>query len=415
MITSILRVLLTRSLKPLSFTDKVDYRLALDCDEFGIYVHIPFCKTLCPFCPYNKVRYDESMIKPFKEALIAEINMVGGLYKEKKTINSVYFGGGTPALMIEELGEIIGELKKNFSIKNNIGIELHPSDINKDNLLRIKNIGFDMVSVGIQSFQEKSLSTLGREYINGEEKIRLIKEVGFETIDVDLIFGIVNQNEEDLKNDFLTAFKAGATQVSTYPFIDFSYANNKSKPLGRKEKKRLLAVLEKTSKEIDCDRTSVWTFGKRNKSRYSSITRDSFIGFGPSASSLSKGFFKVNTFSVDQYVKCVREGEVPTAITMRFNKRQRALYWLFWNSYTLELNNNKFKKMFEINLEDMFRVELRLAQILGLLNKVDSSYGLTKKGTYIYHLLEQRYTNEYIDKTWAAARENPWPKEIKLY
>ena len=94
MITSILRVLLTRSFKPLMFTDKVDYELKFDSEEIGIYVHIPFCKILCSFCPYNRIKYEESMIKPYKDALINEINMVGKLYKGKKTITSVYFGGG---------------------------------------------------------------------------------------------------------------------------------------------------------------------------------------------------------------------------------------------------------------------------------------------------------------------------------
>lgn len=415
MITSILRVLLTRSFKPLMFTDKVDYDIKFDQDEIGIYVHIPFCKTLCSFCPYNRVKYEESMIKPYKDALIEEINMAGLLYKGKKTITSVYFGGGTPALMLNELREIIIALKKNFNISSNIGIELHPSNITKESLLEIKNIGFDMISIGIQSFQSESLNTLGREYIDGAEKVRLVKEAGFKTIDVDLIFGIANQSKENLTKDFLMAFELGATQVSTYPFIDFSYADNARKPLDKQEKKQLLNCLEKSSIEIGCDRTAVWTFGKRDTSRYSSITRDAFIGFGPSATSLTKEFLKLNTFSVEEYIKCINDGKIPTAMTMKFSLRNRALYWLFWNAYTLKFNNNEFKKLSGVNLEKMFKIELLIARALGLLNKVKNNYELTKKGTYFYHLLEQQYTNRYIDKSWRAARENPWPKEIKLY
>ncbi|MBU3100903.1 MULTISPECIES: radical SAM protein [Clostridium] len=415
MITSILRVILTRSFKPLMFTSKVDYKMEFDSNEIGIYVHIPFCKTLCPFCPYNKIKYDESMINPYKTALIDEINMVGGLYGRKKVITSVYFGGGSPALMLNELGEIITALKKNFNISTSIGIELHPSDITKESLLKIKSIGFDMVSIGIQSFQLECLNTLGREYIDGAEKVRLVKAAGFKTIDVDLIFGIANQGEDILKKDFLMAFELGATQVSTYPFIDFSYANNIRKPLGKQEKKRLLNCLEKTSIEIGCDRTAVWTFAKKGTIRYSSITRDAFIGFGPSATSLTKEFLKLNTFSVEEYIKCVNKGKIPTAMTMKFSERNRALYWLFWNAYTLKFNDDEFKKLFGVNLEKMFKIELRIGIALRLLTKVENSYILTKKGTYFYHLLEQKYTNRYIDKSWREARKNPWPNEIRLY
>ncbi|MFL0269418.1 coproporphyrinogen-III oxidase family protein [Candidatus Clostridium radicumherbarum] len=415
MVTSILRVLLTRSFKPLMFTDKACNEMKFDSSEIGIYVHIPFCKTLCPFCPYNRIKYDEGMIKPYKEALIDEINMVGRQYKDKKAVTSVYFGGGTPALMLNELGEIIAALKENFDIRGNIGIELHPSNITKDSLLEIKNIGFDMVSIGIQSFQAECLNTLGRKYIDGAEKVRLVKEAGFNTIDVDLIFGIANQSEEDLRDDFLRAFQLGATQVSTYPFIDFSYANNARKPLGKEEKRQLLSALKKTSAEIGCDRTAVWTFGKKDKTRYSSITRDAFIGFGPSATTLTKKFLKLNTFAVEEYIKCIKSGKIPTAITMEFSERNRALYWMFWNAYTLEFNNDEFKKLFGFNLEKMFKIELRIAIVLGLLNKVKNGYQLTERGTYYYHLLEQKYTNRYIDKSWRIARENPWPKEIRLY
>lgn len=415
MITNILRVLFTRSFKPLKFTDESEYKMKLDTDELGVYVHIPFCTNLCPFCPYNRIKYDKGLIEPYKKALIKEIEMIGSQYKIKKKVTSVYFGGGTPALMIDELPEIIFALKNNFDINNNIGIELHPRDIDGDTLEKLRNIGFDMVSIGIQSFQKKCLETLGREYVNGAEKVSLAKKAGFKTVDVDLIFGILNQSEESLRKDFLTAFNLGATQVSTYPFIDFSYANNNSKPLGKREKKKLLDGLERASSEVDCERTAVWTFGKKNTHKYSSITRDIFIGFGASATSLTKELFKINTFSVEEYIKSIANGKIPTAMTMRFTERTRALYWLFWNSYTLKLDNREFKKLFNVNIEEMFNLEIKAGKLLGVLKKIEGGYELTQKGAYLYHLVEQRYTNQYIDKTWKIARENPWPKEINLY
>jgi len=415
MITNIIRILLTRSFKPLKLTDKVLAQMDFGSSDFGIYVHIPFCKILCPFCPYNKIQYDEKVAKLYFDALISEINMAGKLYGLKKNVNSVYFGGGTPALMADELPEIIAALKNNFNIKGNIGIELHPRDINKESLKKIKDAGFDMVSIGVQSFDKSTLNSLGREYIDGKEKVILAKEAGFSVIDVDLIFGIKNQTEESLKSDFITAFKAGATQVSTYPFIDFSYAKNINKPLGEKEKKKFLSCIEGDAEEIGLERTAVWTFGKKKSSRYSSITRDIFMGFGASSVSLTKNEFKLNTFSVPEYIKRVKEGKIPTALTMKLNLRNRALYWLFWNAYTLKFDNCEFKKLFGKSLQDVFRFELNMAGILGIIKKEDDDYYLTKRGIYFYHLAEQKFTNQYIDKTWRIASVSPWPKEIKLY
>ena len=100
---------------------------------------------------------------------------------------------------------------------------------------------------------------------------------------------------------------------------------------------------------------------------------------------------------------------------MEFNTRTRALYWLFWNAYTLKLNKDDFYRLFEKDLEDISYLELKLAQLFGLISKTPEGYGLTKRGAYLYHLMEQKYTHQYIDKTWRITGETPWPEEIKLY
>ena len=413
MLSSIFRIVGTRSFKPLKFTNEIA-DVDTSMDELGLYIHIPFCKSLCTFCPYNKIKYDKKLSLKYKEALLKEIKLVSKDYKDK-SINSVYFGGGTPALMVDSLDDILKELKNNFKIQNNIGIELHPRDINKELMYRLKDIGFDMVSIGIQSFDKNNLSTLGREYINGEEKVLLAKNAGFNVIDVDLIFGIKNQTTQSLKKDFEAAFNNGATQISTYPFIDFSYANNKHKPLNKKQKKELLLVLEEMSNKLNLKRTSVWTFGKKDVSKYSSITRDSYLGFGPSAATLTNSYFKINTFSVNEYIKSIDSNISASSLNMKFTKRTRGLYWLFWNAYTLKLNKSTFKKLFNDDLDKMFKVELYIGRLLGMLKVTNDGYELTRRGSYVYHILEQHYTHQYIDKTWRICGEEAWPKEIRLY
>ena len=414
MISNILRILVARSFKPLKFTSKGAKYIDNNVDNFGVYVHVPFCEKLCSFCPYNKVLYNKRLASDYLKALIKEIDLVARSYKGK-TITSVYFGGGTPALLIDELDIIVKKLKEYFIIEKSIGIELHPRDINKELASKLIKIGFDMVSVGIQSFQKEELKTLGREYINGTEKVEIVKEAGFRVIDVDLIFGIGGQTDKRLKVDFLQAFKSGATQVSTYPFIDFSYANNKDKPLSGKGKKYLLKMLEEISKGEGIERTAVWTFGIKNTEKYSSITRDTYIGFGPSASTLTNSSFKINTFNIKEYIKSVDSNENPKALTMEFSKRMRGVYWLFWNAYTLKLSKENYLNLMKRNLEEDFGIEIFLSRLFRLLRRTKEGYELTKLGAYIYHILEQHYTHQYIDKTWKVSKEEAWPKEVKLY
>jgi len=173
----------------------------------------------------------------------------------------------------------------------------------------------------------------------------------------------------------------------------------------------LLDISEKTGYQ----RSSIWTFSKDNSPRYSSVTRDNFIGFGPSAATLLKNIFKINTFSVKEYIKCLNNNKLPTALSLKFSPRTRALYWLFWSSYNLNINRDNFYELFGKKLNDIFRFELYWAKKFKYIEKYNSGYKLTDKGAYLFHLIEQAYTRQYIDKTWRTALNNPWPKRIALY
>lgn len=105
MLETILNLLIAKRLRPIVFERADSITLSYRSQEIGLYVHIPFCRRLCPFCPYYKVLYDYKLVERFKSALVTEIEIIGNKYKNKK-IDSVYFGGGTPALLIEYLPEI---------------------------------------------------------------------------------------------------------------------------------------------------------------------------------------------------------------------------------------------------------------------------------------------------------------------
>ena len=343
-----------------------------------------------------------------------EIDLVGSSIKVKKNVTSLYFGGGTPALMISDLGEIIKRLKKYFNIMDGIGVELHPDDVTVDNLTLLKNSGVTMISIGIQSFNNDCLMALGRKETNYNRIFNAIKMVKFETVDMDLIFAIPNQTTETLKEDIKIAFSNGATQISTYPFIDFTFANNKYKPLLEKEKKIMLKNITEYCKKINVERTSVWTFAKENSEKYSSIKRDNFLGFGVSATSLLKKQFKINTFSIEGYIERVNKNKLPTSLTLDFTSRQRILYYLFWSAYGMKISKESFKKYFDIDIKKLFRLELFICKILGFIKENSDIISLTDKGAYYYHYIEQAYTTSYIDKMWNISRTIPFPKKITL-
>ena len=123
--TNLTRMWLTRSLKPFTFQNEYDQELPFpECRDLGQYVHIPFCKSICDFCPYCKVPYSQDLCNQYIDALIREIHLVGGQNSGKKNVTSLYFGGGTPALAAGRLGEILEAVREHFTITQGIGVDL---------------------------------------------------------------------------------------------------------------------------------------------------------------------------------------------------------------------------------------------------------------------------------------------------
>ena len=155
-ITSLTRMWLTRTVQPFTFKNEYDQILPFaECENLGLYVHIPFCKSICNFCPYCKVRYSKELCDRYIDSLIREIHLVGNQHPGKKRVTSLYFGGGTPALAVDRIGEIIEALNEHFIITEGIGLELHPDNVTEEVLAVLRAAGVTKISIGIQSFRNK--------------------------------------------------------------------------------------------------------------------------------------------------------------------------------------------------------------------------------------------------------------------
>lgn len=416
--TTASRMWLTKSFSPFTFTNEYDNFLDYkNLENLGLYVHIPFCKKICTFCPYCKQIYDKEICDSYIDSLIEEIRIVGSQYsrtEKKKKVTSLYFGGGTPSLASSRIKEIIGALENYFEITEGIGIELHPENVTEKTLLELKSAGITKISIGIQSFSEKFLNILGREKTDFSSMFAALKKVHFETVSMDFIFALPGQTSDDLKDDIEKAFSNGANHIAVYPFIDFSFAASEIPPMSKNEKHRLLDEITDYCTEHNYRRDSIWTFSNDGNAKYSSMTRENFLGFGCSATSLLKNQFKVNTFSVNEYIKRIRQENLPTSLTIRFSRRKRMVYYLFWTLYTTRLDPKDFEKFFGVKLGKMYGLEFFLARIAGLMKKKNGIYLLTKKGCFYYHHYENFYTLAYIDKMWGLMRKEAFPEKMKL-
>lgn len=414
-ITTLTRMWLTRSLKPFSFTNECDNSLNYGgCDSLGLYVHIPFCTQICAFCPYCKELFEKEKCDGYIDALIKEIHLVGARYGEKKRVTSLYFGGGTPALAADRLGEIIAAINEHFVITEGIGLELHPENVTEETLLALKSAGVTKISIGVQSFSGKFLAVLGRKKLDPAKMAEALKKVPFETVSMDFIFALPNQSFADLKADIDTAFASGANHIAIYPFINFTFTKSQIAPMPKREKRRLLDEITLYCRAKGYFRDSIWTFSSIEGAKYSSMTRDNFLGFGCSATTLLRDQFKINTFSVAEYQKRIEKNELPSSLTIRFTKRQRMIYFLFWTAYSTRVDSRAFEGFFGTPLKKLYGLELFAAKALGFLTEADGVFTMTLKGAFYYHYYESFYTLAYIDKMWSVMRESAFPEGIAL-
>lgn len=413
--TTLTRMWLTRSTQPFRFCKDADQRLRFaHCQGLGLYVHIPFCRSICNFCPYCKVPYSKDLCDRYIDALIREIHLVGGQHAGKKEVTSLYFGGGTPALAAARLGEIIAALQQHFTITQGIGVELHPADVTPPLLRTLQAAGVTKISIGIQSFQPKFQDLLGRPAVSAEALRRALTQVPFETVSMDFIFALPGQTFRDLRADIDTAFRNGANHVAIYPFIDFSFTESTVAAMPKRQKRALLDAITRYCAHRGYARTSIWTFAKDQQASYSSMTRDHFLGFGCSATTLLRDQFKINTFSVPKYCRRVDAGLLPTALTLRFTTRQRMIYYLFWTAYSTQVDPKAFEHFFGVSLDRMYGAELRLARLLGLVKQENGLWRMTPRGAFYYHHYENFYTLAYIDKMWGILRREAFPERIEL-
>jgi oxygen-independent coproporphyrinogen-3 oxidase len=162
-------------------------------------------------------------------------------------------------------------------------------------------------------------------------------------------------------------------------------------------------------------RCAVWSWLRPEKAKFSSITRHHYIGFGPSAASMTGTDFYVNTFDETSYSECLPRKR-PIALSMRVGRRVQMAYWLYWRIYELKVENRDFQSLFGrgTSVESRFGSLFLPLLTTGMMKRVAGGYKITRRGAYWIHRLQNEYSLNYINRLWGSCRRQPWPEEIRL-
>lgn len=262
--------------------------------NFGVYVHIPFCFSLCSFCPFYKVIYSEKLKDRYLNCIGKEIDETSLKGKAKW----VYLGGGTPnTLTVEELASILKSLENKIKL-GKVGIELLPTPLTNEYLLGLREVGFTKISVGVESFSDKVLRKTGRKLLkntNLEEVIQYARSSLNFWVNVDMMVGLPNQNPDTFREDIIQAGFVRPDQITIYPYLILR-GSKAAESMHPTDQFLLIEEAASILKEVGYDRKSVWTFALGDDLYDSSRDEliEDYAGFGPAAFSTYSNWKVVN-------------------------------------------------------------------------------------------------------------------------
>ena len=296
----------------------------------GIYLHIPFCKQACFYCDFHfstSLKKKEELIS----CLIKELEIRKAVL-EHETIETIYFGGGTPSLLtVSELERLIKTIYANYKVAENPEITL---EANPDDLMSIgaqsgaifkeyKEIGINRLSIGVQSFFEEDLKMMNRAH-NAKEATESIKLATnyFDNITVDLIYGIPNMTPEKWTQNLQTVFDLGIPHISSYALtvepntaLDSFIKKGKYPPLDEALAKEHFDILVDETRKNGFVQYEISNFGKPDyfsKHNTSYWQRKKYLGIGPSAHSFNKTHRSWNVANNSKYMHSILENKLPS-------------------------------------------------------------------------------------------------------
>jgi len=288
----------------------------------GIYIHIPFCRKRCHYCDFFK-----------STDLSQKARLLAGLKKElecraselvSEEINTIYLGGGTPSvLLIEELEDLLETVRLNFEVspEAEITMEANPDDLSEVMLSELRQIGFNRLSIGIQSFSDSDLKRMNRRHdsLQAVQSVKLAKKAGFSNISIDLIYGLPNQNMEDWERNIRQAIELDVPHISAYNLMYHQgtvfYDQLKKgilKELPDELSLQQFQLLIRLLKDAGFEHYEISNFckpGLYSKHNSSYWKSKKYLGIGPSAHSFDLNSRRWNVSSISEYLSGIENNE----------------------------------------------------------------------------------------------------------
>lgn len=365
----------------------------------SLYLHIPFCEHKCIYCDFYSIENMDSKER-FLRSLEIEIQMRAERFDHTQTIETIFFGGGTPSLLTkQQFDRIFSLLHKYFRIESDAEItcESNPGTVELNKLTDFRSVGFNRISFGIQSFHDDDLKFLTRIHSadEAERAVESAYRAGFTNVSCDLIFALPHQTPERWRENLRRAIALAPKHISAYALIVEDQTplatmvkNKLVAPLPDEEDAELYEITIDTLTSHGYQQYEVSNFaqpGYLSRHNYNYWNHADYIGFGPSAHSFKKdsstgGRRWWNVRSIQSYCDALERNEFPESGNEMIDRKKFFTEEIFLG---LRSTGIDLKKLYPLYGEDVFSVrqaEIAEMEREGLLIRSQNIISLTSKG-----------------------------------
>lgn len=357
------------------------------------YIHIPFCNRKCNYCSF--VSYDTLTLKNvYVDALRYEIK---NNYKDE-VLNTIYFGGGTPSVLaINDFKQILSLFKYNSDTE--VTVEINPETVDKGYLQELKSLGVNRLSIGVQVFDDEILKLIGRNHTKADvyKVVRDAKNVGFDNISIDLIYGLPQQNLNSMKKSLLKAIELDVEHISLYGLKieeGCHFYNNKPDFLPENDDQAEMYIeavnlLEQEGfKHYEISNFSKEGFESRHNLNY--WNNEHYYGFGVAASGYEGNVRYSNQINIEKYIQNpnLKISEIPVSDSEKLEEE------IFLGFRRLDgIDTDFINQKYGICFDEKYKSIVDKYMSLKHLSKTKKGYKLTLEGI----LLSNNILSEFID------------------
>lgn len=374
----------------------------------GLYIHVPFCVQKCNYCDFNSFKIKGNDKKEYLNAIEKEMKLYCDEFKNKQ-FDSVFFGGGTPSILnIEELKRLVGSVFKNFNIKETaeVSMECNPGTINKEKLIHMKELGINRLSIGLQAIQNHHLKYIGRihSYEEFEKNYLEAKEVGFDNINIDLMYALPNHKKEEWKESLDKIISLNPSHISAYSLILEEgtklyemYDNEEFSLLDEDTDIEMYNYTINKLKENGYNQYEISNYSKEYKECKHNIIYwkcDNYLGLGPGASGYIGDIRYNNISDLNEYNHKISQNIKPIEEETILSEKDKIEEFIFMGLRMNEgISLKVFKERFSISIEDIYKEPIEKLIDSKLLELDKDNLKLTQKGREISNTVFIEFIN----------------------